>query len=255
RNSQRIAVLSLLGGFLTPVLVSTGKDQQVVLFTYLIILGAGMLVIGVWRKWSTLAPLSFVITQLYFWGWYSDFYYRSRPLERTVVFATLFFLLYAAVPVISAVRFAELGGISVFLLLANSFAYLGALYALLWPDYRWPLTLFALALSAAHLAVAHLLPVPESDRPSPTRLMIAGLALMFATLAIPIAVEGAILVWTGFRSAAYYLRQAGYILLAIAAVRLLFFPPPGGAFLCNQRFGSFVAFLFCAGIVLWSARE
>ncbi len=266
RNSQRIAVLSLLGGFLTPILVSTGKDQQIVLFTYLIILGAGMLVIGVWRKWSTLAPLSFVLTQLYFWGWYSDFYYRSRPLERTVVFATLFFLLYAAVPVIRAVRFAELGGISVFLLLANSFAYLGALYALLWPDYRWPLTLFALALSAAHLAVAHLLPVPESGRPSPARLMIAGLALMFATLAIPIrlegkwitlafAVEGAILVWTGFRSAAYYLRQAGYILLAIAAVRLLFFPPPGGAFLWNQRFGSFVAFLFCAGIVLWSARE
>ena len=163
-------------------------------------------------------------------------------------------------------RFAELGEIGVFLLLANSFAYLGALYVLLWPGYRWPLTLFALALSASHLAVAHLLPVAESGRSSPARLVIAGLALTFATLAIPIrlegkwitlalAVEGAILVWTGFRSTAYYLRQAGYILLAIAAVRLLFFPPTGGAFLWNQRFGLFVAFIFCVGIVLWSARE
>jgi uncharacterized membrane protein len=35
RNSQRIALLSLFGGFLTPVLVSEGKDAQVVLFTYL----------------------------------------------------------------------------------------------------------------------------------------------------------------------------------------------------------------------------
>jgi len=47
RNSQRIALLSLFGGFLTPVLVSTGRDAQVVLFTYLPRLGAGAT--GVWK--------------------------------------------------------------------------------------------------------------------------------------------------------------------------------------------------------------
>jgi len=65
RNSQRIALLSLFGGFLTPLLVSTGKDAQVVLFTYLLILGAGLLVIDARRDWRALSPISFLPTQLY----------------------------------------------------------------------------------------------------------------------------------------------------------------------------------------------
>src|SRR6266446_3744364 len=71
RNSQRIALLSLFGGFLTPILVSEGKDAQVVLFTYLLILGAGLLVIELRRDWRWLTPISFLLSQFYFWGWYS----------------------------------------------------------------------------------------------------------------------------------------------------------------------------------------
>ncbi len=63
RDSQRIALLSLFGGFLTPLLVSTGHDEQVVLFTYLLILGAGLLVIDARRDWLTLAPISFLLSQ------------------------------------------------------------------------------------------------------------------------------------------------------------------------------------------------
>ncbi len=99
RNSQRIALLSLFGGFLTPILVSEGKDAQVVLFTYLLILGASLLVIELRRDWRWLTPISFLLSQFYFWGWYSQFY-RPDKLERTVIFATLFFFLYAALPVI-----------------------------------------------------------------------------------------------------------------------------------------------------------
>src|SRR5216684_1654729 len=107
RDSQRIALLSLFGGFLTPLLVSTGKDEQVVLFTYLLILGAGLLAIEMRRDWRSLTPISFLLTQLYFWGWYSEFY-RPAKLERTIIFATLFFLLYAALPVLRAARYSQL---------------------------------------------------------------------------------------------------------------------------------------------------
>src|SRR3984885_7460140 len=73
RNSERIAVLSLIGGFLTPALLSTGRDQEFALFTYLLILGAGFLVTAAFRNWSSLAPISFFLTQIYFWGYYSEF--------------------------------------------------------------------------------------------------------------------------------------------------------------------------------------
>jgi uncharacterized membrane protein len=265
RNSQRIAVLSLFGGFLTPILVSEGKDAQVVLFSYLLTLGAGLLVIEMRRDWRWLTPISFLLSQFYFWGWYSEFY-RPEKLERTVIFATLFFLLYAALPIIRAVRFSGLRELDTLLVLANSFAYFGALYTMLWPQDRWPLTLLVLALSAAHVLVARLVPPPKTGESPLTRLLFAGLALTFATLAIPIrldgkwitlafAVEGAILVWTGFRSMTGHLRAGGYFLLALAAARLLIFPLPARQFLFNERFAAYAVLILCFGVVIYAARE
>jgi len=265
RNSQRIALLSLFGGFLTPVLVSEGKDAQVVLFTYLLILGAGLLAIEMRRDWRSLTPISFLLSQLYFWGWYSEFY-RPAKLERTIIFATLFFLLYAALPVLRAVRYSQLHELDIVVVLANSFAYLGALYVMLWPQDRWPLTLLVLALSGGQLLVARLMPPPKAGESPLVLLLFAGLALTFATLAIPIrlegkwitlafAIEGAILVWTGFRSTTGFLRAGGYFLLALAAVRLLIFPLPAPQFLFNERFAAYAILIFCFGVVVYAARE
>src|SRR6266478_1934842 len=265
RNSQRIALLSLFGGFLTPILVSQGKDAQIVLFSYLLTLGAGLLVIEMRRDWRWLTPISFLLSQFYFWGWYSEFY-RPDKLERTVIFATLFFFLYAALPVIRTVRFSGLRELDILVVLANSFAYFGALYTMLWPQDRWPLTLVVLALSAAHVLVARFVQPPKAGESPLTRLIFAGLALTFATLAIPIrldgkwitwafAVEGAILVWTGFRSMTGLLRAGGYFLLALAAARLLIFPLPAQQFLFNQRFAAYAVLIICFGVVVYAARE
>ncbi|HWZ98768.1 MAG TPA: DUF2339 domain-containing protein [Candidatus Dormibacteraeota bacterium] len=268
RDSQRIAVLCLLGGYATPMLVSTGQDHQVVLFTYLLILGAGMLVMGERKDWYSLAPISFIGTQLYFWGWYAEFYHRTGnpPLERTVVFATLFFLLFATLPVLRALKEGVLGEIDILISTVNAFVYVGTLFALFWPDDRWPFTLLLLALAAGHIGVARAIPAIEKGKNPLARYIFAGLGLTFATMAIPIrlegkwitfcfAVEGAILVWSGFRAASNFLRQFGYILMGIAAVRVLIFPPPGGAFLINQRFAAYLLLIGCFGVSLWSARE
>lgn len=265
RNSQRVALLSLFGGFLTPILVSEGKDAQVVLFTYLLILGAGLLVIEMRRDWRSLTPISFLLSQFYFWGWYSEFY-RPEKLERTVIYATFFFLLYAALPVIRAVRFSELRELDILVVVVNSFAYFGALYVMLWPKDRWPLTLLVLALSAGHVLVARLVPPPKDGESPLTRLIFAGLALTFATLAIPIrldgkwitlafAVEGAILAWTGFRAMTGHLRAGGYFLLALSAARLLIFPLPAAQFLFNERFAAYAVLIICFGVVVYVARE
>jgi uncharacterized membrane protein len=265
RDSQRIAVLSLLGGLLTPILASSGKNQQVVLFTYLIVLGLGTLVIAAKKNWKSLAPIAFIGTQIYFWGWYSDFYRTNSPLERTVIFATLFYVLYAFLPVAKALRGKTFGELDVSIILLNEFAYGGALFVLMWPDDKWPLTLLFLALAASHVAVARFMPEPAKDQSAMPRLLFAGLALTFLTLAIPIrlegkwitlsfTVEGAILVWTGFRTTSNFLRQAGYLLLAISAFRLLIEPPPGGAFLSNERFAAYMVLIACFGVALWAAQ-
>jgi uncharacterized membrane protein len=264
-DSQRIALLSLVGGFLTPMLVSTGKDEQIVLFTYLLILGAGLLVIELRRDWRLLTPVSFVLSQIYFGGWYSRFY-RPEKLERTLIFATLFFVLYASLPVLRAVRFSKLKELDILVVLANAAVYFGALYTMLWPQDRWSLTLFVLALSGAYLVIAQLVPEHKQGESPVAKLLFAGLALTLATLAVPIrldgkwitmafSIEGAVLVWTGLRSKTTFLKGAGVLLLAVAAFRLLLLPLPALHFLLNARFAAYAVFVACLAAVLYSVRK
>lgn len=266
RNSPRLAVLSLLGGLLTPVLASSGKDQQVILFGYLLLLGAGALVLTALKEWGALAPIGLIGTQIYFWSWYSEFFHRTSPLERTVFFATLFFFLYSVLPAHQALRWVRMRETDILIILLNEFAYSTALFVLLWPNDKWPLTFLCIALAAGHVAVARMIPAPQAGESAIARLLFAGLALTYLTLSVPIrlegkwitltfAVEGAILAWTGFRALSSFLRQAGYLLLAISALRLLFMPPQGGALFLNERFAAYVVLIACFGVALWAASS
>jgi uncharacterized membrane protein len=249
RDSERIAVLALAGGLLTPLLVSTGANEEVALFSYLIVLGGGMLAIAWAKKWRWIAPLQFVATLLYFWGWYAEFYGRYE-LGNTVLFATVFFVVFAALPAVRSTREGELSGIDIAIVLTNAFQYLIALRLMLWPEYRWGLTLAALGLAAAHLLAERALPRKDTPASQTARMIYAGLALTFATLAIPIrldgkwitiafAVEGALLIWSGLRIRSLALRTAGIVLFSIVAARLailVFSASTPDTFLLNERF-------------------
>ena len=76
-NEIIVAFLSLLGGFLTPVLVSTGENRPIALFTYTLILGVGAMLCALYRKWRAVNVLAFVGTFLLYTGWFEKFY---RPV-------------------------------------------------------------------------------------------------------------------------------------------------------------------------------
>ncbi|MGA8222278.1 MAG: DUF2339 domain-containing protein [Candidatus Acidiferrales bacterium] len=255
RNSERIAVLALLGGALTPQLVSTGENHEVVLFTYMAVLGAGMLGLARAREWKSLPPIQFIATLVYFWGWYSEFY-RDDELATTIIFATVFFILFAALPVARSWREGELSMLEAGIVLVNSGGYLVALRTMLWPQYRWGLTVAAVALAAVHLAAERVLPEKHGTDQRIARILYAGLALTFVTLAIPIrldgkwltigwAVEGAVLIWSGLRIRIAALRYAGFVLFMITACRLAIISIPAGQFLLNARFATFVIAVGC----------
>jgi len=266
RDSERIAFLSLLGGLLTPALMSTGKNEQIMLFSYLLCMGAAALLISWRRNWQSLLPLIFVGSHLYFWQWYDSFYHRVLFLERTLVFASLFFLLYGAVPALRAFRQIDLTNMDLFLVVANAIAYSAALFTLLWPADRWPLTLLFLLLAACHLTIAGLLADSSSSGSHLPRFVYLGMAVIFFTLAIPtkfdgntvtilLALEGGSLAWAGFRSHGTLLRPAGYILLAIAAFRLLVQAPAAYALLWNERFATYLVLIAGLLVPLWAASS
>ena len=255
RNSQRIAVLALAGGFLTPTLLSTGHDAEVTLFTYCLVLIVGFLALERMRGWSWLPPLAFVCTQFYYWGWYAQFY-REDKLAITAFFATIFYAAFTASPVIRSRVEEAPSGAEVIIIPTNALLYLVALYELLWPAHRWTITFAALGLAAAHLAIVQTLPLPRKDQPSTLRLLFSGIALCYATIAIPLrldhewltialAIEGALLIWSGFRARISYLRAAGFILFAVCAVRLFLLESPAASLIFNARFGTYAAVVAC----------
>jgi len=263
RNSERIAFLALLGGLITPMLVSTGENHEVSLFVYLTILGAGVLGIAWVRNWKSLPPAQFLATLVYFWGWYSDFY-SADQLAITVLFATVFFVLFAALPLVRSWRDGGLSGLEGAIVLVNSLAYLVALRVMLWPENRWALTVAVLALAAAHLAAERMLPEKRETETRLARILYAGLALTFVTLAIPIrldgrwitiawAVQGVVLIWSGLRAQFAALRWAGLALFAIVAGRLALIPIPADTFLWNERFATFAISVACMALSCYFA--
>lgn len=258
RYSERIALLALVGGAMTPILVSTGHNEEISLFTYLAILGAGMLGVAWKRNWKSLPPVLFVATLIYFWGWYGEFY-ADYELVPTLAFSTLFFFLFGALPAIRSTREGVLASLEIALVLGNAFQYLIALRVMLWPEYRWGLTFGVLALAGVHLMAERALPSKQSPSGRMARILYAGLALTFVTLAIPIrldghwitlafAVEGALLIWSGLRISSGPLRAAGFVMFLIVGTRLIVAPIDSApVFLLNARF---LTISFCAAAFL-----
>lgn len=93
-ESQAIAVLGLIGGYLTPVALSTGENRPWILFGYLLLLNAGALVIARPRRWPLLEPLAYGATVLLYLGWCASWYTTSQRPVATI-FAMAFYAQFA----------------------------------------------------------------------------------------------------------------------------------------------------------------
>lgn len=68
-EAQVTAILALIGGFATPILLSRGSDRPFALFGYLLMLDAGLIVLALKRGWPRLAQFGLLGTLIYQAGW------------------------------------------------------------------------------------------------------------------------------------------------------------------------------------------
>ena len=106
RNSEALAVFAAIGGFGTPLLLSTGRNLELELFVYVLILCAGMLLTLRLRPWIGLLVTSFMgalaVSTMWFWS-----YYRQLDQLETLVFFSLLFAVFAGAPILVQHRLAE----------------------------------------------------------------------------------------------------------------------------------------------------
>lgn len=84
-DARVVALLGMLGGFLTPILLSTGEDNPLGLFTYIALLDLGLLAVALHRRWHFLVPLAALGTGIMQIGWASKFLTNERALTAMVV--------------------------------------------------------------------------------------------------------------------------------------------------------------------------
>jgi uncharacterized membrane protein len=71
-KSEILIIFSLFGGFLAPLMISTGQSNYPFLFTYLTVLNIGMLAVVFLKKWKSVGWVSFVFTTIYLFYWTSE---------------------------------------------------------------------------------------------------------------------------------------------------------------------------------------
>ncbi len=268
-NAIAIAILGIIGGFLTPVMLSTGVDNQVGLFSYITLLNLGVLAVAYFKQWRIMNYLTYGATILMSAAWYIE-WYKPEKLGTTIFFFTVLFVIFALLAVFHNIihrRPIEYPEIS--LIFSNAFMYFGASYGLLSPKFHPYLGLFAVVLSAFYLGLGYL--TYSRDREDKFLILtFLGLASLFLTLAIPIqldqhwvtmawAIEGVILTWIGLQAKDRTTYRAAFVIFTIAAVHWLMFDAQdfgyisGSSFtpLFNRRAFSAVALVISLIVASW----
>ena len=238
QNAMSLAVIGVSGGFLAPILVSTGQGNHVGLFTYYAILNAGIFAIAWYKAWRVLNVLGFAFTAGigFLWGYRS---YRPELFGSTEPFLILFLVMYVALAVLYAMRQAPnlkhyVDGTLVFGVPILGFGLqVGVIRHL-----EYGMAFSALALGLGYLLLASVL---YSRRRETLRLLVESffaLALIFGTLTIPLAldaqwttaawaIEGAAVLWAGIRQQRLLARIFGLLLQLASALAFLSQVPRG----------------------------
>ena len=186
-----LAVLSLIGGFAVPFMVSTGEGNYVVLFTYIIILNVGILGIAYYKKWNLVNILTYLFTVLLYAAWLTKDLSSDKPhYFGALVFGFIFYFIFILMNLINNIRSkGEFSKTQLTILTSNTFLFYGAGMAIL-ANYHPELKgLFTTILALLNLIYAWFL-YKKFDLDQKAAYLLIGLTLTFITLAIPIQFEG-----------------------------------------------------------------
>ena len=236
-DSMLIAVLGLIGGYGTPVMLSGGGPNFVGLFTYMLLLGCGILGISIKKNWHLLNYLGLACTYALFCASMRD--YQPAEFWNVMPFLVGFFVLYStALFLFNIVQRTKSTLLELLGLLLNAGIFFAASYALVRQAYSLPwvavVTLGLTAFYAAH--VYYFLARKIADR----ELMISflGLAVFFLAVTIPLvlshewitvcwAIQALVMLWLADKLKSAFLRQVAFLLYGLVLVRFGFIDLPG----------------------------
>ena len=230
-----VAVLSIFGGFATPLLLREQLPDQRLLLAYVLVLDVGVLALAGFRNWRWFTLLAWAGSLILFAFWELELE-PSAALGQIGI--TAIFLVFAGATIIfHLVRQQAAGVADLALVTLNAAGYYGISYALMNDPYEEWMGGFTALVAVFYVALAAACRMRGPEQLNLT-LFSAGLAVVFAVLAVPIqlggpwvsvawGVQGLVLLWLSFPLRMRELRWAGYAMFAVSAVWLLAVDTPG----------------------------
>jgi len=230
QDARALAALGAAGGFLAPILISTGEGRVVLLFSYYLLLNCGVLGVAWFRAWRELNWIGFVATFSVSALWAVR---RYTPVDFLVgqTFLIVFWLLFLAVSLLYALRQTDRkrGMFDTTLVFTLPLAAFGIQTRF---TQGLELALASAVAAATYLVVSMWL---LRRREAAFQLLTEAcfvLGVGFLTLAIPLAasaqwtaaawaVEGLALLWVGLRQNRVLPLAAGGLLHVLGAVALV----------------------------------
>ncbi len=275
QDAELLALYAIVGGFSTPLLLATGENHEVALFSYLLLLNLAVLALVALRPWSRLLCAAFLGSVFFFVSW-STQYYTQDEFSTTAFFLAFFFLIFAWAP--RLVRLEVEGGgrhaswdhlALVVVPLANAglgfFAYYlmiegaGSADAMPW---------VAVAFAAFYLLLLRLPArgVIQGSAEATSTLHLT-IAVVFLTIAIPLKTrgrwltigwlaEGAALMWLARRVESGLLRFLAVLCLVLGLIALVTVNPPASLTpIFNERFATYLFAIAACALVAWMAAR
>ena len=252
QDSRTLALLGIIGGFLAPVLSYSQPEDHVLVFGFYAVLNAAIVAVTRFKVWPELNLAGFGLT----FGISAYWLLERHPTDdwaSVQPFIALFVVMYAAIPVLFAVRHApDLKDFRTApLVFGAPFAGFG-LQGLVVGHTEYGLAVSALALALIHGTLAAVARKLGEGSRALTEAYV-GLGAAFVAIAVPFAldahytaivwaVQGLMLVWLGVRRARLLAVVAGAVLQALAGYSLgahlaESLPyPPGAPVIANEYF-------------------
>ncbi len=121
-DSESLIMISMIGGFSAPLMISTGQSNYPFLFGYLSLLNFGMLAVIALKHWKNLGWLNFVLTSAYFFYWII-----SEPQMASVLYFYIYYFTFAAVALLDYFRRKNLERFDILMLVLVNLSTLGGL--------------------------------------------------------------------------------------------------------------------------------
>ena len=233
-EAMTIAILGIVGGFITPVLLRDNLPDQRLLLGYVLLLDLGVLALATFRNWRWFNLLGLAGSLGLYWYWYQELEPSLLLAQLGITFifiifmgaTTLFHILWRRAP----------GPADQFLMSLNAAAYFAISYGLLFDEFRPWMGGFTLLLSLLYGLVGYAVLVRSREHVY-LSFFALGIAVVFLTVAVPVqlggpwisiawAVEGAVLIWLSFNLRMYQLRMFGSLVFAAFAAFLLIIDTP-----------------------------